>query len=286
MVIDNHTLRMGLIGNPLGHSLSPQMHNQTLARMGLNGIYLPMEVAPQRLGEAVQGLRALNFTGVNVTIPYKQAVIPYLDELSPESRACQAVNLIQHRDGRLIGYNTDGRGFMASLQEEGVDRLNHVLIIGAGGAARAVVYELTQAGAARVDILDVVSERALALAEFVNHRTPGSAAGHLMNQSVFAELCQSADLVVNCTPVGMHPGVDNSPVDSLEGMKPDAVVYDLIYNPPTTRLLGLARARNIHAVNGVGMLVHQGALTLKILTGVQPPVAFMKEVIIHAIEQA
>ena len=283
MIIDNRTLRMGLIGHPLGHSLSPLMHNRTLAHMGLNGIYLPMEITPLRLGEAVLGLRALNFTGVNVTIPYKQAVIPYLDELSPEARACQAVNLIHHAEGRLIGYNTDGQGFMASLREEGIDRIDRVIIIGAGGAARAVVYELAQAGTGRVDILDLLPERAAALAEFVNQATPGTAVGHLMDQAVFAELCPAADLVVNCSPVGMHPGIDRSPVDSLAELNHNAVVYDLVYNPPVTRFLNLARDRDIHTINGAAMLVHQGALTLRILTGRQPPMAFMKEVISHAI---
>ena len=283
MIIDNHTLKMGLIGNPLGHSLSPLMHNRTLAHMGLNGIYLPMEIMPPRLGEAVLGLRALNFTGVNVTIPYKQKVIPFLDELSPEAQACQAVNLIRHSEGRLIGYNTDGQGFMASLREEGIDRLSRVIIIGAGGAARSVVYELAQAGATRVDILDLLPERADALAEFVNQATPGSAVGHLMDQAVFAELCPATDLVVNCSPVGMHPAIDRSPVNSLQGLNPEAVVYDLIYNPPATKFLNLARDLNIHTINGAAMLVHQGALTLQILTGRQPPVDFMKEVINHAI---
>ena len=285
-MIDQFTLRMGLIGNPLGHSLSALMHNRTLACMGLNGIYLPMEIAPPYLGQAVLGLRALSFTGVNVTIPYKQDVIPYLDELSFEAQDCQAVNLIQHRDGRLIGHNTDGRGFMASLLEEGVGRLNHVIIIGAGGAARAVVYELARAGTAQVDILDVVLERAMDLAEFVKGTAPVQARGHLMDQGRLTALYPTADLVVNCTPVGMHPGVGNSPVNSLEGMKPEGVAYDLIYNPPFTRFLGMARNQRLHTINGSAMLVHQGALTLKILTGADPPVAFMKEVINHAIAPA
>lgn len=286
MDIDNRTLRMGLIGNPLGHSLSPLMHNKTMARMGMNGIYLPMEVYAPRLGEAVQGLRALNFTGVNVTIPYKQAVIPYLDEMSPIARACGSVNLIQHREGRLIGYNTDGRGFMASLREEGISRLDHALIIGAGGAARAVVYELARTGTSRLDIFDVDLRRALDLAEFIEETTPARAVAHLMNPITFAGLSSNADLIANCTPAGMYPDVGNSPIDTLEGARADAVVYDLIYNPSITRFLGLARARRMRIINGLAMLVHQGALTLQILTGTQPPVAFMKEVMIDAMGQA
>ncbi len=283
MGIDNLTNKMGLIGNPLGHSLSPLMHNSALKRMGYNGIYLPMEVISARLGEAILGLRALNFVGVNVTIPYKQAVIPYLDELSPEAQACQAVNLIQNLDDRLIGHNTDGPGFMASLAEEGITRLTRVLIIGAGGAARSVVYELARAGSTRIDILDLLQERAAALARFVNQTGSAQAFGHIMGESVWAELSPAADLVVNCSPVGMFPDVADSPVNSLDMLKPEAVVYDLIYNPPTTRFLSMAKAMTLKTINGVSMLVHQGALTLKILTGAEPPLAYMKEVINHSI---
>lgn len=285
MEINTQTKKLGLIGNPLGHSLSPLMHNMAMTRMGYNGIYLPIEVAAHRLGEAVRGLRALDFTGVNVTIPYKQAVITYLDELSPEAQACQAVNLIQNLEGRLIGHNTDGSGFMASLEEAGVTRLTRVLIIGAGGAARSVVYQLAQAGAAWIDILDLVPERAASLARFVEQIGPVRAAGHFSNPTVWGKLAPDADLVINCSPVGMYPEVEKAPVDSLELLKPAAVVYDLIYNPPATKFLGMAAARHLLTVNGISMLVHQGALTLEILTGAEPPLAYMKEVIVRAIAE-
>lgn len=285
MGIDNLTTRMGLIGNPLGHSLSALMHNSALNRMGYNGIYLPMEVIPARLGEAILGLRALKFAGVNVTIPYKQAVIPYLDKLSPEAEACQAVNLIQNLDDRLIGHNTDGRGFMASLAEEGITRLTRVLLIGAGGAARSVVYELARAGSTRIDILDLVQERAAALAGFVNQIGPARAFGHVIDEAVWAELSPAADLVVNCSPVGMHPHIADTPVSSLDMLTAETVVYDLIYNPPTTRFLSMAKDKDLITINGISMLVHQGALTLKILIGTEPPLAYMKEVINHSVEK-
>lgn len=285
MVIDKHTLIMGLIGNPLGHSLSPIMHNLTLNEMNLNGVYLPIEVKPQNLREAVMGLRALNFTGVNVTIPYKQAVIPFLDELSPEASACQAVNLIKNVDGRLVGYNTDGMGFMASLREEGVANLSRVSVIGAGGAAQSVTYELVMAGAKQLDIFDINEGRAMNLAGFVNGLGLGRAGAYVMTEGGFERFGAEANLIINCSPVGMYPYTDQTPLQSFQNIKPDTVVYDLIYNPPKTKFLTLAEESNLKTINGAAMLVHQGALTLKILSGFEPPLCYMKEVIKNSLQK-
>ena len=272
---------MGIIGNPLGHSLSPLMHNHTLGKMGLNYLYLPMEVAPDQLAEAIAGLRALNFKGVNVTIPYKKAVIHYLDELSTEALACGAVNLIKNENGHLIGYNTDGRGFMASLGEEGVSPIKSILLIGAGGAAQSVAYELALAGAEQINILDLDETKACELARFIEALPAGKASGAQMSDELFSCLSQNVDLIINCTPVGMHPDIDKTPVRSLDGVQPTTVVYDLIYNPILTRFLSIAQANHLKTINGLSMLVHQGALTLKILTGATPPIAYMKEVILN-----
>lgn len=281
MLITSQTQLIGIIGNPLGHSLSPRMHNSTLAKMGLNYVYLPLEVASDRLAEAVAGLRALNFKGVNVTIPYKKAVIPYLDELSPEALACGAVNLIKNEDGYLTGYNTDGRGFMASLAEEGVNLIKRVVLIGAGGAAQSLAYELTMAGAEQINILDLVEAKALELARFVETLPGGKADGARMNDDLFSSLSQSADLIINCSPVGMHPDIENTPIKFLNKVQPATVVYDLIYNPILTRFLSIAQANHLKTINGLAMLVHQGALTLKILTGATPPLNYMKEVVLN-----
>ncbi len=285
MIFDRHTLIMGLIGNPLGHSLSPMMHNLTLDEMGVNGVYLPIEVKSQNLQEAVLGLRALNFTGVNVTIPFKQSVIPFLDEMSPEASACQAVNLIKIVDGRLIGYNTDGIGFMSSLREEGITTLNRVAVIGAGGAAQSVTYELIKAGAEHLDIFDIVEKRALDLAHFINGLGLGQAIGHVMDEAEVERSGSNAELIVNCSPVGMHPNMNQTPIQSFQTMQPNTVVYDLIYNPPKTKFLAMAEETNLKTINGAAMLVHQGALTLKILTGIEPPLLFMKEVIRNSLQK-
>jgi len=276
---------MGIIGNPVDHSLSPLMHNRTLERLGLNYVYLPFLVAPEQLGEAVLGVRALNMVGVNVTIPYKEAVIKYLDGLSAEARACGAVNLIKNESGRLIGYNTDGKGFMASLEEEEIKYINNALIIGAGGAARSLVYELAVSGVPLINILDVDQDKALELAQFVSKVHRSGATGARMSDDLFANLSQNADLIVNCTPVGMPPHVDRSPVASLHKAQHIAVVCDLIYNPFTTAFLSMARARRLKTMNGLSMLVHQGALTLKILTGAAAPISYMKEVVLNSFKR-
>jgi len=256
------------------------MHNLTLGKMDLNYVYLPMEVAPDRLAEALAGLRALNFKGVNVTIPYKKEVIPFLDKLSPEALACGAVNLIKNENGCLTGFNTDGPGFMASLTEEGVGPIKKVLLLGAGGAAQSLAYELTMSGVEQLSILDLNQTKACELARFVNDLSAGKAAGAQMNNELFTHLSQDVDLIVNCTPVGMYPDIENTPVLSLDNVRPATVVYDLIYNPITTRLLAIAQANNLKTINGLSMLVNQGALTLQILTGATPPIDYMKEVVL------
>jgi len=285
MLINNETKIMGIIGNPVDHSLSPLMHNRTLDRLGLNYVYLPFLVVPGRLGEAVLGLRALNMVGANVTTPYKGAVIEYLDGLSAEARACGAVNLIKNENGKLVGYNTDGKGFMASLEEEEIIHINNALIIGAGGAARSLVYELAISGVSQINILDMERDKASELARFVSKVHRSSATGALMSDDLFSNLSQNADLIVNCTPVGMLPHVDRSPVVSLHKAQHTAVVYDLIYNPFTTAFLSMARARRLKTMNGLSMLVHQGALTLRILTGAEAPIGFMKEVVLNSFKK-
>ncbi len=279
-MINSQTLLIGIIGNPLGHSLSPRMHNLTLAKMGLNYLYLPLEVAPDQLKEAVAGLRALNFKGVNVTIPYKKAIIPFLDELSPEALACGAVNLIKNENGCLTGFNTDGRGFMASLAEEGVGPIKRALLIGAGGAAHSIAYELTIAGTEQLSILDLDPAKACDLARFVENLSGGQATGAQMSDELFDRLSQDSDLIINCTPVGMYPDIENTPILALDNVRSATVVYDLIYNPITTRLLSIAQVKNLKTINGLSMLVHQGALTLQILTGENPPIDYMKEVVL------
>jgi shikimate dehydrogenase len=257
------------------------MHNQAIERLGINYVYLPFEVLPERLGDAIAALRALNLRGINVTIPFKETVIPYLDDISPEAGACGAVNLIKNEKGRLTGYNTDGKGFMASLVDEEVSDIKRVLFIGAGGATRSLAYELALSGVSRMDFLDINLDKAQDLAGYVGQFHNCLATSNVMNEELFSNLSQDADLIINCTPMGMFPNVESAPVSSLSKALQTAVVYDLVYNPFTTRFIAMAQARRLKTINGLSMLVHQGALSLEILTGANPPIAFMKEVVLN-----
>lgn len=265
------------MGNPLGHSLSPVMHNMTLQELGLDYIYMPFEVQPDQLGEAIQALKALNIIGVNVTIPYKQEVIQYLDEISATARACGAVNLIKNDKGKLVGDNTDGRGFIMSLAEENIELKGRALFIGSGGAARSVACEIAAAGIEHMDFLDKKWIKAREMAVFINERYNTNAEAAEMNKETFSRLSTKADFIINCSPVGMFPHVEESPIQSLDLAKPGAVIYDLIYNPLETKFLQMGKAKGLKSINGLSMLIFQGALSLEILTGIKAPISYMKK---------
>ncbi|OCL26921.1 shikimate dehydrogenase [Orenia metallireducens] len=267
----------GLFGYPVEHSFSPAMHNSAFKERNLNSLYLPFAIKPENVEEAVKGIKALNLRGVNVTIPHKQAVIPYLDELSEEAELIGAVNTIENRDGRLIGYNTDGRGFIRSLKEEGDFEVKgkKALIIGAGGAARAVVFQLVLEGIDKVYISDLDQELAQTLADDVNNRVDSAKVVVISSKKV-DETVVKVDLVVNATPVGMYPKVDVKPVVSAEVLHKNLVVYDLVYNPVETVLLKAAKKAGAKAVSGLGMLLYQGAIAFEIWTGVDAPIKVMR----------
>lgn len=281
MFINADTKVIGLFGYPVKHTLSPFMHNAALQHMGLPYVYVPFAVKPHNLPDAVNAIRSLNFLGVNVTIPFKERVIEYLDDLSEEARACQAVNVIKNESGRLIGDNTDGRGFLESLKEENVVLMKKALIIGAGGAARAVAYTMAKSGFNSIGFLDVDKARSEELAAFIKEKTGIKTYAGIMSQNLFDREGSDADIIINCSPVGMYPDVKSSPVESLDRLRPDAVICDIIYNPLETLFLKKARERGHKTVNGVGMFVYQGALTLEILTGLKPPLKLMEEVVYH-----
>lgn len=281
MVIDNSTSIMGIIGNPLKQSLSPLMHNLTLQKMNLNYVYVPLEIAPQQLAEAITALRVFNITGINVTIPFKEQVIPFLDDLSEEARFCKAVNVIKNDGGRLIGYNTDGRGFIASLEEEKVAlHGRRALFMGAGGAARATACGLVSAGIAHIDFMDPDEDRALQMATFIESKNCHTTAFRY-DEDKLADLASTADIIINASPVGMFPKVNACPISSLDRVPAHTVLCDLIYNPGVTKFLQMGKNRGLKTVGGVNMFVYQGAFTLEILTGIKPPVEFMKEVVLH-----
>lgn len=274
--ITGETRLIGIIGWPVEHSLSPAMHNAAFATLGLDYCYVPLSVAPSRLKEAVEGLRALGFIGANVTVPHKEAVMAYLDEVSPEAKAIGAVNTMVVQNERLTGYNTDWRGFLAALRDGGfAPEGKRAVVLGAGGAARAVVYALGTAQA-EIAILNRTPSRAEALVKDLSPLLPLISLTPLpLNEETLLEQAADAHLLVNATPLGMWPKVGESPWPESLAYPGHLTVFDLIYNPRRTKLLEQAEAAGAKAIDGLGMLTHQGAKAFRLWTGVDPPLVTM-----------
>jgi shikimate dehydrogenase len=271
----SQTRLLCLLGHPVVHSKSPLMHNAALAHMGLDFTYLAFDVEPESLRAAVEGLRALKARGWNVTVPHKVAILPYLDELSKEASLIGAVNTVVNEEGRLVGYNTDGSGYLRSLQEETgfLPRGKHVCVLGAGGAARTIALQLALAGAASVTIANRTLSRALLLADEVSRLTPAEAVSmeQLGNRRF--------DLMVNATSVGMHPNIESTPLHAA-CFQPGMIVSDIVYNPAETRFLREAAAAGAVCHGGAGMLVYQGAIAFELWTGKKAPVELMRKAVL------
>jgi shikimate dehydrogenase len=258
-------VNLGLIGYPLGHSLSPAMHIAALAHWSLTGSYTLLETPYSELGKRMDEVRGL-YRGINVTIPHKEGVLDHLDELSPEARAIGAVNTVVNRQGTLVGYNTDAAGFMKGLSEAGVEvKGQRVIVLGAGGAARSIIYALTQAGA-KVAIYNRTEGRADRLAkEFGVAMIHGH---YELSQSM-----RHTEVLINATSVGLKDP-QSSPIDQII-LPAHAAVVDIVYNPTETRLMAEAKAAGLKVVGGLPMLVWQGALAFKLWTELDPPIDLM-----------
>ncbi|QDR80318.1 shikimate dehydrogenase [Sporomusa termitida] len=280
MIITTKTQKVGLLGWPLSHSLSPAMHNAAFAASGLDYVYLPLPTPPALLPQAVTGLAALGFSGVNVTIPHKVAIIDCLDDLDDSARLAGAVNTVVISAGRLIGYNTDAGGYIGSLLSAGVAvKAKHAVVLGAGGAARAVVAGLVEGGIAAVGIGARDTARAAAVAGlFAGTGTPVNSSG--WDSAAFAETVAKADIIVNTTPLGMYPDSASQPPLAWAHIKPTAVISDLVYNPLQTGFLAEASRRGHTVVTGEGMLLEQGALAFQLWTGVPAPLPVMRQALL------
>ena len=275
--ITGRTRVLGIIGSPVGHSLSPAMQNAAIAALGIDYVYVPFPVEPDFLGPAVEGLRRLGVWGFNVTIPHKTAIIPFLDGVSREAELCGAVNTVRREGDRFVGYNTDGTGFLASLRQDlGIDpRGAVVLLLGAGGAARGAVASLAAAGAAGIIVANRTVERGVTLLErFEPHFGGARFAVSSLRTEELAEHLRAADLLVNTTSVGMAgTSFEDLP---LAEMRPGGAVYDMVYAPAETPLLAAARERGLACANGLGMLASQGEAAFALWTGIDPPANLMK----------
>ncbi|MNW46586.1 Shikimate dehydrogenase [compost metagenome] len=270
------SLLLGVMGDPILHSKSPAMHMAALKAAGIAGTYVPLHVTENHLKDAVEGVRALGFRGVNVTVPHKVEVMKYLDAVDEGARYIGAVNTIVNDGGRLTGYNTDGIGYIRSLKEETVSDLSgkNVLVLGSGGAARGIIYALLKECPAKVTVANRTASKAQELAAEWSHLGNIEGCGIDDVCHVTAEI----DLLINTTSVGMYPRIEECPI--APHLIPEGIIVsDLIYNPLTTELLRQAELKGCTTHNGLGMFVYQGGYAFEYWTGEKAPSAVMREAV-------
>jgi shikimate dehydrogenase len=267
--------RVFLLGHPLGHSRSPAFQNAAFRAAGIDAVYALADILPEEISATVAGLRAADVYGANVTVPYKQAVIPYLDELDDNARTLGAVNTIVNRGGKLFGMNTDVPGFAADLRGHDVEVAGKtVVVLGAGGAARGIIAALVGMGTERI----VIANRTFARAEAIAADYPGrSIATTALDAAALPDAMRAATLLVNATSSGLHGDNTPIPLHLLNALPQDAAVYDLIYRP--TAILRAATARGLNAIDGLGMLIYQGAFSWEAWTGQPAPLEAMWEAV-------
>lgn len=267
-LVNGKTKLIGLVGNPVEHSISPQLHNTLSMEFSKNLIYVPFRVEEGFLRDAVNGLRAINVLGFNVTIPYKTEIIGLLDEVSEEALLMGAVNTVKNIDGKLIGYNTDADGFLNSFIEETGEGFKdkNVLIIGAGGTARALAVKIAMEGASNIGIINRTIEKAQNIADIVNENVKNVVNTYNFKNLELTNLINKTDIIINTTSVGMYPNIESTPIQV--DFRKDQIVYDVIYNPYETKLLSEAKKSGCKTVNGLGMLIYQGIKAYEVWSGV------------------
>ncbi|MBM4144038.1 MAG: shikimate dehydrogenase [Lentisphaerae bacterium] len=272
-----HTLPFAVLGHPIGHTLSPVMHNAAFAALGMDAVYLAFDVHPDRLMGVLPAMRDLGFAGVNLTVPLKEVAFRGLTDLEPAARRLGAVNTVEFRDAGPRGHNTDGYGFLRAMDEAfgaGVRGLD-VFVLGCGGAGRAVALTCAAEGARRLVLADLLPGRAAGVAAEIAAASPGVAVETAASEAgARVRAARRADLVVQATPAGMRTE-DPAPLPG-DAFRPGQMAFDLVYMYPDTAFTKAARAAGARARNGLGMLLHQGARALEIWTGRQPPLDAMR----------
>lgn len=282
--IDSQTVLYGVIGDPIRHSKSPVMLNRAFRETGINAVYLAFHVTADRLAAFAEGVRAAGMGGFNVTIPHKTAIMAHLDEIDPTAGAAGAVNTVVRRGDRLIGYNTDGIGYVRSLREEaGVDpKGKRIVVLGAGGAARGILFALSQREPAHITIVNRTVSRAEELARMLPAGLPRAALG----PADMREACAEADIIINTTSAGMSPNTNELPLGiEAAWLKPEAVASDIVYNPLKTRFLAEAAQAGCRTHGGLGMFIYQGAYAFEYWTERPAPAAAMRETVLQALGQ-
>lgn len=283
-MIDGNTLVFGVIGDPVGHSLSPQMHNANIKSLGLNYVYLPFHVRKNNIGNLIDGAKALNIQGLNVTIPHKIEVIKYLDSIDPLAEKIGAVNTVKftYDNGRQIarGYNTDAVGAISALKEKTALKDKNVLVLGAGGASRAISFGLCQEEIGSLTILNRTLKNGEKLADDIRKKTEYDVKTGLVTES--DKYLKDIDIIVNTTSVGMYPNTDDKPLIYAQQMNSDMSVFDIVYTPLETGILKEAEKVGADRISGIKMFLYQGAESFKIWTGINPDIDAMFDVILRA----
>jgi len=278
--IDAKTQVCALIGHPVGHSLSPAIHNAAFEALSLPYVYVAHDVLPDRVSEAVAGVRAFGYRGLSITIPHKVSAMQHVDEVEPTARRIGCINTIVNDAGRLKGYNSDGRGAIQALREAGCDpAAKHVVVLGSGGAARAIAMTLAaEAPPSRVVILGVVPDELERLGNDVAAIGSCEVIPHQLDEASLAEQLERAEVLLQCTPIGMHPDEEQTLVSPAR-LRRGLTVFDAVYNPRRTRLLKDAEAAGCRTVEGVRMFLRQAVVQFELWTGRDAPVDVMGRVL-------
>lgn len=279
MEIGPHTRFCGIIGNPVEHSLSPAIHNAAFRSLGVDCVYLAWKV--ERIGDAIRGLRALgNFRGASVTIPHKVAAVPFLDEIEPTAERIGAINTIVAENGRLIGYNTDATGALRALRGGGVALAGRrIVMLGSGGAARAIAFALAaESDAQKLVILGVDHAERTALADDLRSKVALPVDDDTLDESTLRRAVPDAHVLIHCTPVGMFPKADASCVPASL-LHAGLAVMDIVYNPRITRLLADAQRAGCRTIPGLEMFLHQAVAQFELWTNRSAPVDVMRAVL-------
>ena len=279
--ISTNTRLCAVIGNPIAHSLSPAIHNAAFAELNLDFVYLACRV--EDVKNALAGMRALeNFRGMSVTIPHKVQAMKYVDDIAEADRSIGSINTIIHEKDKLIGLGTDGPGALKALVDAGIDvDGKHILMLGSGGAARAIVFTLAlKTRPAKLTLLDIDEKMLGQLTADLKAGTPAPITSALMTQTALATEMDTAEIIIHCTPVGMHPNTDVSLIPA-DLFRPGQVVFDIVYTPLETKLLADAKSRGLTVICGVEMFVNQAVLQFEQFTGVEAPSDVMRRVVME-----
>ncbi len=279
MEINAHTQFCGVIGNPIEHSLSPAIHNAAFQKLGLNFVYLAFRV--EAIGDAMKGLRALgNFRGASVTIPHKVAAVPFLDSVEPTARHIGAINTIVAAEGTLTGHNTDASGALRALREGGVElKGRHVVMLGSGGAARAIAFALGgEIGIERLTLLGIDDQERAALAHDLQSKTGMAVQESRLDEGALRKILPDTHVLIHCTPMGMSPNVNETAVPPAL-LHAGLTVMDIVYNPRDTRLLKVAKAAGCRVIPGLEMFLHQAAAQFELWTNQAAPTDVMRAVL-------